>query len=242
MKLATALCPHKDRLLRLELRQLEAGVLRGQARAALARALRPALRHRRGEQHLLSLAEPRRRRELGAHGSARLPVHDQVSPLRDAHQAADRSRPGLAASTSGSSRCSRRRRWGRSSGSSRRTSSATTTGCGRARALPERAAPLHRVPPPELVRRRDVRAAARARRRARDRRPARGEVVPDARLHDATGRSSASTTARGAGAATTASRELRGVGSEFGSGAARSTSSPTSTTTGRSSPCGTRCG
>jgi len=86
-----------------------------------------------------------------------------------------------SAFSSGSSRCSARRSSVRSSGSYRRRSAATTTGSRMRSSAPARAASLHRVPRPVVVRRGHVRAAARARSRARDRRPAAGQRVSGAR-------------------------------------------------------------
>src|SRR5205823_6238570 len=86
--------PGAHRLLGLELRELEGRVLRGQAGAALARALRASLRHRRGEQHLLPAAQAAVRRELGRAEPARVPLLCQGVALPHAHQASQRPRPG----------------------------------------------------------------------------------------------------------------------------------------------------
>src|SRR5207302_7590330 len=80
------LYPH--RLLRLELHVVERRVLRREAGPSVARALRAALRHGRGEQHLLSSAAEVFGRRLGRSDATGLPLLDQGEPLPDAHQAA----------------------------------------------------------------------------------------------------------------------------------------------------------
>src|SRR5205807_505571 len=57
------------------------------APAALARVLRPPLRHRRGKRDLLPPAAGERRRELGAREPAGVPLRREDEPLRHAHQA-----------------------------------------------------------------------------------------------------------------------------------------------------------
>ena len=100
-------CPH--RLLRLELRALAQRRLLSAAPAggALARALRRALRHGRGERDLLPAAAPRRGRALGRADAA------TASSSRSRRRATSRTSSGCAssgrgssASSSGSSRCS----------------------------------------------------------------------------------------------------------------------------------------
>src|SRR5439155_24686390 len=88
--------PGAHRLLGLELRELEGRVLRGEAGAALARALRAPLRHRRGEQHLLPAAQAAGRGELGRTDAARLPLRRQGLAVPHARQASQRprARPG----------------------------------------------------------------------------------------------------------------------------------------------------
>ena len=114
-----------------------------------------------------------------------LRLRDQGEPVPDAHQAADRSaRRTRRATTSASSRSCARRSSAPSSGSCRRRSSATTTGSAprSRRCRPDRHCFEFRHP--TLVRGAGLRAAARAPRRARDRRPSGGEGVPDARADD----------------------------------------------------------
>ena len=119
--------PH--RLLGVELRRLaRARLPRGPAAAALARALRDALRHGRGQRDLLPAAEARDGRALGRGDARGLQLRDQGEPLPDPHQAPARDAPSTCRGcSSGSSRCSARRRWGRCCGSSRRASTATTS-------------------------------------------------------------------------------------------------------------------
>src|SRR3712207_1828005 len=77
-----------DRLLGLELPQLARALLSARpAGAALARALRRALRHRRGERDLLPAAVARGGRELGPAVAGRVRVRGQGQPLPDAHEA-----------------------------------------------------------------------------------------------------------------------------------------------------------
>src|SRR5204863_3898424 len=89
--------PYPHRLLRLELRELEAGVLGGPAGEPVARALRASLRDGRGEQHFLPAAESRCRRQLGADGAPRLRLRGQGVALSDPCQASARRRRRPAA-------------------------------------------------------------------------------------------------------------------------------------------------
>ena len=111
----------------------------------------------------------------------------------------------------------------------------------RARAAAEGAAPRVRVPRRELVPRGRLRAAARAPRRARDRRPAGGARVPVARADDRLHVRALPLRHARRGAATTARRSSRSGRSAFERWPA-STSTRTSTTTGRGSRRGTPCG
>ena len=215
--------PGPHRLLGLELRRLaRARLPAGLPAAPLARALRDAVRHRRGQLDLLPARPPRGGRALGRADAARLRLRGQGEPLPDAHEAPDRHGARRRAAlrrhraarrvAASSARCC---------GSSRSTSTATTTGSRFA---------LERLPPgrhcfefrhPSWFALRGLRPAAHVRRRARDRRrpaPARSSARADA----PTGPSSASTTAAAAAAATTprpscasgrrGSRELRARG------------------------------
>src|SRR3954466_12099563 len=84
--------PDKDRLLGLELRPLAERRLLSATmrRSQLARLLRAALRHRRGEHDVLPPAEGADRAALGARDAARVRLRGQGQPVRDAHQAAAR--------------------------------------------------------------------------------------------------------------------------------------------------------
>ena len=103
--------------------------------APLARPLRDAVRHRRGQLDLLPARAPRRRRALGRGHPARLRLRRQGQPLPHPHEAADRLGRGverlydgiapLVGVAASSARCC---------GSSRSTSTATTTASRRARA------------------------------------------------------------------------------------------------------------
>src|SRR3954447_14346527 len=86
------------RLLGLELRPLARGRLpEGTPAVALARALRDALRHGRGEQHLLPPPNREDRPGLGRSEPARVPLCGQGEPLSDTPEAADRhGRAGAA--------------------------------------------------------------------------------------------------------------------------------------------------
>ncbi len=82
---------HEDpgRHQRLQLSRMERGLLSGPDQAgADARALRPAARHGRDQQHVLPHAQARRRRQLGRPGSGRLPVRDQSVAAPDPSPAA----------------------------------------------------------------------------------------------------------------------------------------------------------
>ena len=81
------------RLLGLVLHRLARAPLSGEAAAeALARPLRRALRHRRGEQHLLPAALQVRRRDLGRGDPRRLRLRGQGEPLPHPRQAPEGAR------------------------------------------------------------------------------------------------------------------------------------------------------
>ena len=119
-----------DRLLGLELPALaRARLPDGAPGAALARSLRDALRHRRGEQHLLPASAALGGSGLGRAVSARLRLRRQGEPLPDAREAAHRPRPGHRALLR-ADRAARRvgRSSAPSSGSFPPTSTGTTSG------------------------------------------------------------------------------------------------------------------
>src|SRR6185503_19524625 len=149
---------------------------------ALARLLRTQLRHGRGERDLLPAAEARGGRELGRDEPVGLSLCRQDEPLHHASQAAARPRrrrptllrPDRAACPVAEARTGTLAAPGHLP--PRRPAARGRAGEASARA------PLLRVQARELVRSRGVRAAARPRRRTRDRRrPA--AAVPDARAH-----------------------------------------------------------
>ena len=107
--------------------------------APLARALRDAVRHGRGQLDVLPARPARGGRALGRGDAARLPLHRQGEPLPDAHEAAAPTwSAASSASTPASRRSSSRRSSGRCCGSCPATSAATTTGSAFA---------LERLPP-----------------------------------------------------------------------------------------------
>ena len=142
------------RLLGLELRRLaRARLPAGLPAAPLARPLRDAVRHRRGQLDLLPARPPGGRRALGRGDAARLRLRGQGEPLPDPHAA---PAPTRSAASSGSTRASPR------SSSSRQARARPVAAAGelpprrrpagaRARAAAA-GPPLLRVPPPELVR------------------------------------------------------------------------------------------
>ena len=177
--------PH--RLLGLELRALARARLRPSAREPLARALRRALRHGRGQRDLLPASLAERGRRAGspptpdgfrfAVKASRYLTH--LRRLRDLgpglERFLERIEPLVRSPKLGPilwqlpPRLSSRRR-----------------AAGRCACPVSPARARDRVPARELVRRRRLRAAARARRRARDRRCAE-PPVPDGRAHDRLG-------------------------------------------------------
>ena len=95
---------------------------------------------------------------------------------------------------------------------------------------------------PDLVREAGLRAAARARRRARDRRPARGQGLPDARAHDRLDVRPFPLRLPRSPRQLFSTPSWRNGLSASRAGAATSRSSRTSTTTGKCSLLETRCG
>ena len=230
------------RLLRLAVRRLARALLpQGPPAAALARALRVGVRHRRGELDLLPARQAAGRRRLGRADAARLRVRRQGEPVPHAHEAPDRHRAGHRALL-------RRDRAARRLAQARPGAVAAARALHARRAAPGRRARLAaarparvRVPPPELVRgRRGARAAALARRRAGDRRPSgsgrgsRGSPPP-------TGHSCASTTAIAGRRGNYSEAELQELAPRV-AGAGRRRATSTSTTTGRGSLSRTPCG
>src|SRR6266545_5784898 len=181
-------CPH--RVLRLELRPLAQRRLLPAAppRVEVARALRAVLRHGGGERDLLPSSQAQLGGALGGAVATGIRLCDQGVALPDAHQAAERPRTRARAllrvhraaarlaearpdPLAAAAELQARRRAAR----------------GRPRAPAEAATPLLRVSRRELVPRRRLCVAARARCRARDRRSPGGALVPvaraDRRLH-----------------------------------------------------------
>ena len=228
-----------DRVLRLELRLVARPRLPARPTdRALARALRDAFRHGRGEHDLLPPADAEGRPGLGRPLSAELPLRDQGQPVHHAHEAADRSRPG-ARPLPRAARAAARDGQARSLplGSPRNGSTETTS----ASQTPVRAAAGRATASSSVTRAGSTRTSTRfcastaSRSRSATPRIARSSSPSSRR----TGRSCVSTTGTGAGAATT-----RGWSSPRGPSASpgwRSglTSTRTSTTTGRASPCET---
>ena len=178
----TPLYPH--RLLRLELRELEGRVLRRRARTPVAPALCAALRHRRGEHHLLSTSTEIVGRGVGRADATGLPLHGESVALPDAHQTAHGSRCGDQAVL-------------RADRAARRVTEARSGAVAAAGDLsPERrparscargasaGAALLRVPARKLVRGTRLRPPPISRRSTRHRRPSGGKGVPEARVHD----------------------------------------------------------
>src|SRR5919198_3788094 len=169
------------RLLGLELHRLARRALpEGLPAAALAGALRPGVRHRRGQQHLLPAADARRSGRVGRAVAARVHVRGQVESLPDAHEAPD-------------GHGSRRRTPARAPRAAARVPEDGPDALAAAGELPSRRRtprqrarqpaarpPRLRVPPRELVLRRGARGAALAPRGAVHRRPPRAALA-DAR-------------------------------------------------------------
>ena len=231
-------CPH--RLLRLELRELAPRRLLPGALScpALARVLRAAVRHGRGERDLLPAADREGCAGLGRPDARRLPLHRQGEPLPDAHQAPDRARPRARALL-------RADRAARTVAEARAGALAAPADlqAGRrpAGASPRAAAsrkPRLGVPARELVRGGRLRPPPRARSRARPRRRRSAALRGPARRRP-TGPFSVSITALAAAAATTPRPSSPSGRSASRRSKGRRTS--TSTTTGRASRPGTRC-
>src|SRR5829696_6532314 len=170
-------------MLGLELSGLaRAGLPRGPARPPLARALRHAVRHGRGQLDLLPPRPTVRGRELAAPDAGALHVRREGQPVHDPHEAPARPRgvdeallpghraPGrLAEARAGAVAAA-------GAGEDRRAAA----GVRARRAAP--GTPLLRVPPSELVLRRGARPTALPPRRARHRPPPRAALAA-ARAH-----------------------------------------------------------
>ena len=224
------------RLLGLDVRRLAGAAVPGaRAEAELARALCRALRHRRGQLHLLPAGAPRGRRRLGGADPARVPVRGQGEPLSDPCQTTHRHPRGYrTASTSRSSRSASRAVWPGAVAATRELPSRRRAPARVAGALLPPGRHTIEFRHAELVRAGGDGRAAVARGRSDDRRPSRrGRSSPTRRRRR--GRSCAFTTARAAGAATTPTRDRR-VGGRIRRWRRRARmSTRTSTTTGRGS-------
>ena len=194
------------RLLGLELRRLaRARVPEGRARAALARALRDAVRHRRGQLDLLPAGQAEGRRRAGSRHAAGLRLRGQGEPVPHAHEAPDAtSSQGIERFYAASSRSRDSPKLGpvlwqlpeRFTRDVARLAAALDL-------LPRRHGTRSSSATRAGSRTTSAGAAALARRRARDRRPPAAPVAAVG-VDRRTGRSCASTTARAGGAATTA--------------------------------------
>ena len=207
--------------------------------AALARVLRAAVRHGRGERDLLPAAD----REALSQGwvdadARRLPLRGQGEPLPDAHQAADRARPRARALLRADRAARRSPKLGPVLWQLPPTFQRDDERLARALERLPPGQPRLRVPARELVRGGRLRPAPRARRRARPRRR-RSAALRGRPADDRLDLSSASTTALAAAAATTPSASSPSGRSASRRSKGRRTS--TSTTTGRASRSGTRC-
>src|SRR6185312_3740028 len=158
-----ALSGRPSRSLRLELRALAGRCFLPAPPAGfpLARLLRRALRHGRGELDLLPPAASRRGGPLGRADAAGLSLRNQGIALPHAHQAAPRPRAGPRA-VSRTDRAAAALAEARAAlvAAAADLSPRRRAPCGRARAAAVRASPLCRVPRPVLVRRGHVRAPA----------------------------------------------------------------------------------
>ena len=158
-----------------------ASSIRNDCQRGMARALRRPFRHRRGQRDLLPPADREGGPGLGRPDTRPLRLQRQAEPLRHAREAAARAgaEPGAllrAARATGTGRQARPRPLAAAADLPPRRRAPREAPALR------RGSPLHRVPARELVRARRDGAAARARRRARDRRPPRGARLPEPRL------------------------------------------------------------
>src|SRR5439155_20304690 len=174
-------CPR--RLLRVELRVVEGRVLRRNTGTDVAPALRAVLRHGRSEQHLLPPATANVRHALGRRDYAGVRLCGQGEPLPHAREEADGSRqrhPALLRTTR-TPRALTQAGPGPLAVACELPPQRRPARCGTRRVA---AGPLLlRVPRPELVRPARLRAPPQKWSGTGDRRPSRGEGVPEPRAH-----------------------------------------------------------